>query len=157
MSVAHLQTATGLQVRRCGGCVMAGVFDLKKGAFDSSEAARLYKAYDIALQGLRATHNVDQAVVQRLARSIVKVARSEPDCLKNDGTIDPARLAQRAILRMLQVTAPTRDSGRSRNEALSPEKGGARKLRAADEEPAAGDSTSKIMQRLFDRSILAKL
>ena len=137
---------------------MAGVFDLKKGAFDSSEAGRLYKAYDIALQGLRATHNVDQAVVQRLARSIVKVARTEPDCLKNDGTIDPARLAQRAILRMLQVSAPTRGSIAASAEAAQAEKSTTRKPRVGDEEkPAAGDSTSKIMLRIFDRSILAKL
>ena len=137
---------------------MAGVFDLKKGAFDSSEAGRLYRAYDIALQGLRATHNVDQAVVQRLARSIVKVARTEPDCLKNDGTIDPARLAQRAILRMLQVSAPARGTTAASDEAPQSEKNPARKIRAGDEEKAAaGDSTAKIMLRLFDRSILAKL
>ena len=137
---------------------MAGVFDLKKGAFDSSEAGRLYQAYDIALQGLRATHTVDQAVVQRLARSIVKVARTEPDCLKNDGTIDPARLAQRAILRMLQVSAPTRGGAAPKDDASQAEKTASRKPRAGEEEkPAAGASTSKIMLRLFDRSILAKL
>ena len=74
---------------------MAGVFSLKKGAFDSSEAASLHEAYVIALQGLRATHEVDQVVTNRLASSIVRVARAEPDCLRNDGTIDPVRLAQR--------------------------------------------------------------
>ena len=137
---------------------MAGVFDLKKGAFDSSEAGRLYRAYDIALQGLRATHNVDPAVVQRLARSIVKVARTEPDCLKNDGPLAPARLAQRAILRMLQVSDPTRGSSAAGDDAAHTDKNAARKARSGDEEkPAAGDSTSKIMLRIFDRSILAKL
>ena len=135
---------------------MAGVFDLKKGAFDSSEAGRLYRAYDIALQGLRATHNVDQVIVQRLARSVVKVARTEPDCLKNDGTIDPARLAQRAILRMLQVSAPTRGST-ALNEEAAPTDKNIRKPRGDEDKPAGGDSTSKIMMRLFDRSILAKL
>ena len=133
---------------------MAGVFDLKKGAFDSSEAGRLYKAYDIALQGLRATHDVDEAVVHRLARSIVKVARTEPDCLKNDGTIDSVRLAQRAILRMLQVSAPSRGRGSSGDD-VAPVEQGQRKVR--EDKAAAADSTSKIMQRLFDRSILAKL
>ena len=85
---------------------MTGIFDFKKGAFDSTEAAALFEAYDIALQGLRVSHAVDRHVVGRLARSIVKVVRTEPDCLRNDGSIDPPRLAQRAILRMLQMSAP---------------------------------------------------
>ncbi len=141
---------------------MAGVFDLKKGAFDSSEAGRLYKAYDIALQGLRASHEVDQAVVQRLARSVVKVARTEPDCLKNDGTIDTVRLAQRAILRMLQVSAPSLgvvkpgDDGKSSEPptrwSRKPAEGDAPATPAV-----AGNSTSKIMMRLFDRTTFAKL
>ena len=135
---------------------MAGIFDLKKGAFDSSEAGRLYKAYDIALHGLRATHEVDQAVVHRLARSIVKVARTEADCLNNDGTIDPVRLAQRAILRMLQLSAPSRQCRRR-----APRRGGARRIRArgaggrAAEDsrmPSPADSTSRIMMKIFDRT-----
>ena len=134
---------------------MAGVFDLRKGAFDSSEAGRLYKAYDIALQGLRASHDVDPTVVHRLARSIVKVARTEPDCLKNDGTIDTVRLAQRAILRMLQVSAPANGSEPPAEDTSG---AAARKPRKGEEEgPAARETTSKIMQRLFDRSIFAKL
>lgn len=138
---------------------MAGVFDLKKGAFDSSEAARLYEAYDIALQGLRVTHTVDQAVVQRLARSIVKVARTEPDCLKNDGTIDPARLAQRAILRMLQVSAPAEVEMPQPADEVRPAERLRRKARRAGDEGSDGPSeaTSKIMLRLFDRTIFAKL
>ena len=139
---------------------MAGVFDLKKGAFDSSEAERLYKAYDIALQGLRASHEVDQAVVQRLARSVVKVVRTEPDCLKNDGTIDTVRLAQRAILRMLQVSAPAMSAdAASAEDAVRPTERVRRRARKGEDEPPAlaADSTSKIMQRLFDRTIFAKL
>ena len=140
---------------------MAGVFDLKKGAFDSSEAARLYKAYDIALQGLRTSHSVDQSVVQRLARSIVKVARTEPDCLKNDGTIDPVRLAQRAILRMLQVSAPPAGAvGEMPAEEAAGSDPRVRASRRAPGEPAEAppvNATSKIMLRLFDRTIFAKL
>ena len=134
---------------------MAGVFDLKKGAFDSSEAGRLYRAYDIALQGLRVSHDVDQAVVQRLASSIVKVARTEPDCLKNDGTIDPVRLAQRAILRMLQVSAPTLRVPVTKDEAKPVERPSGKS--AEEETPPAVNSTSKIMLKLFDRTIFAKL
>ena len=143
---------------------MAGVFDLKKGAFDSSEAQRLYKAYDIALQGLRASHEVDQAVVQRLARSVVKVARTELDCLKNDGTIDPVRLAQRAILRMLQVSAPSIGAAKPTEDAVERVSRWARKPADGDVPPATGaaassgtSNTSKIMQRLFDRTTFAKL
>ena len=138
---------------------MAGVFDLKKGAFDSSEAQRLYQAYDIALQGLRASHDVDQAVVQRLARSIVKVARTEPDCLKDDGTIDPARLAQRAILRMLQVSAPSNGAKPANDDAQAAERASRwnRKPAGEGEAPAGVDGTAKIMLRLFDRTIFAKL
>lgn len=136
---------------------MAGVFDLKKGAFDSSEAARLYKAYDIALQGLRTSHKVDGTVVQRLARSIVKVARSEPDCLRNDGTIDPERLAQRAILRMLQVSAPAEDEAVAPVEEVRPADRVRRRGRRDEDGAAPVDATSKIMLRLFDRTIFAKL
>ena len=135
---------------------MAGIFDLKKGAFDSSEAGRLYKAYDIALHGLRATHEVDQAVVHRLARSIVKVARTEADCLNNDGTIDPVRLAQRAILRMLQMSAPARTAA-AHDEAV-PNESPRRRLKKGDDESAApADSTSRIMMKIFDRTNFAKL
>lgn len=134
---------------------MAGIFDLKKGAFDSSEAGRLYKAYDIALQGLRATHEVDQTVVHRLARSIVKVARTEPDCLNNDGTIDPVRLAQRAILRMLQMSAPALTDALP--EAVLGDKP-RRRLRGGDADTAvAAESTARIMLKLFDRTNFAKL
>ena len=135
---------------------MAGIFDLKKGAFDSSEAGRLYKAYDIALHGLRATHEVDQAVVQRLARSVVKVARTEADCLNNDGTIDPVRLAQRAILRMLQLNAPAR-SAAAHDEAAPVELSRRRLKKAEDETGATTDSTSRIMMKIFDRTHFAKL
>ena len=135
---------------------MAGIFDLKKGAFDSSEAGRLYKAYDIALHGLRATHEVDQAVVHRLARSIVKVARTEADCLNNDGTIDPVRLAQRAILRMLQLSAPAR--GAVAHDEAAPVERPRRRLRKGEDETAASaDSTSRIMMKIFDRTNFAKL
>lgn len=136
---------------------MAGIFDLKKGAFDSSEAGRLYKAYDIALHGLRATHEVDQAVVHRLARSIVKVARTEADCLNNDGTIDPVRLAQRAILRMLQLSAPAR-SAAAHDEVAPPAEAPRRRLRKGEDDGAApADSTSRIMMKIFDRTNFAKL
>ena len=135
---------------------MAGIFDLKKGAFDSSEAGRLYKAYDIALQGLRATHEVDQAVVQRLARSIVKVARTETDCLNNDGTIDPVRLAQRAILRMLQLNAPARSA--TAHEEAVPSEAPRRRLKKTESDGATPvDSTSSIMMKIFDRTNFAKL
>lgn len=135
---------------------MAGIFDLKKGAFDSSEAGRLYKAYDIALHGLRATHEVDQAVVHRLARSIVKVARTEADCLNNDGTIDPVRLAQRAILRMLQLSAPAR-SAAAHDETAPAESSRRRRKTAEDADAAPADSTSRIMMKIFDRTNFAKL
>lgn len=136
---------------------MSGIFDLNKGAFDSSEAALLHEAYAIALQGLRTTHDVDRSVAQRLARSIVKVARTEPDCLKNDGSIDPVRLAQRAVLRMLQMSAPARgileeDVAVPREKLANPPPAGSDPLG----KPAA-DSPAKIMLRLFERTSFAKL
>ena len=134
---------------------MAGIFDLKKGAFDSSEARHLYKAYDIALQGLRATHEVDQAVVHRLARSIVKVARTEADCLNSDGTIDPVRLAQRAILRMLQLSAPARTA--VPDEATPDDRVRRRLNKGEDASEVPTDSTSRIMMKIFDRTNFAKL
>ncbi len=134
---------------------MAGIFDLKKGAFDSSEARRLHRAYDIALQGLRATHEVDQAVVHRLARSIVKVARTEADCLNNDGTIDPVRLAQRAILRMLQLSAPARTA--VPDEATLDDRVRRRLNKGEDASEVPTDSTSRIMMKIFDRTNFAKL
>ena len=134
---------------------MAGIFDIKRGAYDSTEAARLHEAYAIALQGLRASHEVDRSVVNRLARSIVRVAQSEPDCLRNDGTIDPARLAQRAILRMLQTSAPALGiesaPGTSTPSAAAVAESEALALDAGPESPA------KIMLRLFDRTPFAKL
>lgn len=140
---------------------MAGIFDFKQGAFDSSEAALLHEAYDIALQGLRATHGIDHTLAARLARSIVKVARTEPDCLRNDGTIDPARLAQRAILRMLQLNAPRlsieiagKGKTRLRDRVL-------RKVATQDAPvviaASASDSPAKIMLKLFERTPFAKL
>ena len=135
---------------------MAGIFDLKKGAFDSSEAGRLYKAYDIALHGLRATHDVDQAVVNRLARSIVKVARTEADCLNNDGTIDPVRLAQRAILRMLQLSAPARTAA-AHDEPATNETPRRRLKKGESESAPPADSTARIMMKIFDRSNFAIL
>ena len=135
---------------------MAGIFDLKKGAFDSSEAGRLYKAYDIALQGLRATHEVDQVVVQRLAQSIVKVARTETDCLANDGTIDPVRLAQRAILRMLQLSAPARAIA-STDEVVPLERSRRRLKNVEGDDAAPAESTSRIIMKIFDRTSFAKL
>ena len=143
---------------------MAGVFDLKKGAFDSSEAANLHDAYEIALQGLKATHTIDRPLSARLARSIVKVARSEPDCLRNDGTIDPVKLAQRAILRMLQMNAPNlgleaeaptrRPTFRERfGRKTSP----AVAVAASDSVVAAPESPAKVMLRLFERTPFAKL
>lgn len=128
---------------------MAGVFDLNKGAFDSSEAERLYEAYDIALQGLRVSHRVDQDLTTRLARSIVSVVRTEADCLRFDGTIDPPRLAQRAILRMLQVRAPAASAS-----APLAEKSGERPARKAGD---IASSTAQIMKHLFDRTVFAKL
>ena len=128
---------------------MAGIFDIKKGAFDSSEASRLHEAYAIALQGLRASHDVDRSIVNKLARSIVKVAQSEPDCLRNDGSIDPARLAQRAILRMLQTSAPSRNQ-----PAQAPPAPIAAEGRIALAPP---ENVAKIMLRLFERTPLAKL
>lgn len=127
---------------------MAGIFDIKKGAFDSSEASRLHEAYEIALHGLRAKLKNDRTLKQSLARFIVKVARSEPDCLRNDGSIDPARLAQRAILRMLQTKAPEM----ALETAPVP----------VDATPAppsqsAPESPGKIMMRLFERTPFAKL
>lgn len=140
---------------------MAGIFDLKTGAFDSSEAHSLYEAYEIALQGLKSTRSVDRALQHRLARSIVKVVRAEPDCLKNDGTIDPVRLAQRAILRMLQTSAPAlaieveartgTENPRSRLNA----KGGAADPNAGPVNPP--QSVAKIMLKLFERTPFAKL
>ena len=132
---------------------MAGIFDITRGAFDSSEAARLHEAFAIALQGLRMSHEVDRTIVNKLARSIVKVAQSEADCLRNDGSIDPPRLAQRAILRMLQTSAPSRETLAT---AAAP----------ADAEPVARgkgvplappESVGKIMMRLFERTPFSKL
>lgn len=134
---------------------MAGIFDLKKGAFDSSEARRLHRAYDIALHGLRATHEVDQTVVHRLARSIVKVARTEADCLDNNGVIDPVRLAQRAILRMLQLSAPARTA--TPDEAMPDDLVRRRLNKGEDASEMPADSTSRIMMKIFDRTHFAKL
>ena len=134
---------------------MAGIFDLRKGAFDSSEAALLHRSFDIALQGMRATHEVDKAVVNRLARSIMKVARGEPDSLRHDGTIDPARLAQRAILRMLQVSAPeiieTRAPDTMRGESIRVAADGTGRVAIPPASPG------KIMMKLFERTPFAKL
>ena len=140
---------------------MAGIFDIKKGAFDSSEASRLHEAYAIALQGLRASHEVDRSIINRLARSIVKVAQSEPDCLRNDGSIDPARLAQRAILRMLQASAPLPGVEPKGEVPPAPvrERLGRKRVAAGDEALplSAPESVAKIMLRLFDRTPFAKL
>ena len=134
---------------------MAGIFDLRTGAFDSSEAALLHRSFDIALHGMRATHEVDLVVVDRLARSILKVARGEPDSLLSDGTIDPARLAQRAILRMLQLSAP--DS----NEVRQPDGRRGAAIRSRVEAPArvamTPENPGEIMMRLFERTPFAKL
>ena len=112
---------------------------------------------------MKATHNVDRPLVHRLARSIVKVARTEPDCLRNDGTIDPVKLAQRAILRMLQTSAPSIgfEVETRRKPSLRE-----RFMRRA-ETPAVGkvevvaapisESPAKIMMRLFERTPFAKL
>jgi hypothetical protein len=135
---------------------MAGIFDLKLGAFDSTEAAVLFEAYDIALQGLRTSQGFDPLVGNRLARSIVKVARTEPDCLRNDGSIDPIRLAQRAILRMLQMNAPrvadvvTKPASfdRSRIKEIAPSQ-------RAPMPPA--ESAAKVMSKIFERTPFAKL
>ena len=141
---------------------MAGVFSLKKGAFDSSEAASLHEAYVIALQGLRATHDVDQAVMSRLAGSIVRVARVEPDCLRNDGTIDPVRLAQRAVLRMLQLSAPQlgpsagSGAGSGADVTAMPR----HKLKVAPATPDIATkpaSATSIILKIFDRTSFAKL
>ncbi len=131
---------------------MAGVFNLKKGAFDSSEAADLHQAYVIALQGLRATHAVDHAAASRLARSIVKVVRAEPDCLRNDGTIDPVRLAQRAILRMLQLNAPGAGA-----EVVTPMPRQWVKASPAPDATTAPASPTSIIRKIFDRTSFAKL
>ena len=139
---------------------MAGIFDLKLGAFDSTEAALIFEAYVIALHGLRATHSLDPLVGNRLARSIVKVVRTEPDCLKNDGSIDPARLAQRAILRMLQMNAPKVGFEPARENARPPLYD---RARATERTPpdnkvaAAADSAAKVMFKLFERTPFAKL
>ncbi len=131
---------------------MAGVFDLNNGAFDSSEVQRLYEAYDIAFQGLRVSQKVDQELMLRLARSIVGVARTEADCLRFDGTIDAPRLAQRAILRMLQVRIPTAPAA----VPLS-EKGRERPARKSRKDGEVTNSTAQIMKHLFDRTVFAKL
>ena len=146
---------------------MAGIFSLKKGAFDSSEAASLHEAYVIALQGLRATHDVDAAVMSRLAGSIVRVARAEPDCLRNDGTIDPVRLAQRAVLRMLQLNAPHLGSsaGSSAGFSAGPRAEVTPLARPwIKPVPAAPDTAAKppasatsIILKIFDRTSFAKL
>ena len=131
---------------------MAGIFDIKKGAFDSTEASRLHEAYAIALQGLRASHDVDRAIINKLARSIVKVAQSEPDCLRNDGSIDPVRLAQRAILRMLQTSAPARGAA-----VAAPQQALDKAAPEARLALSAPESVAKIMLRLFERTPFAKL
>ena len=142
---------------------MAGVFSLKKGAFDSSEAASLHEAYVIALQGLRATHDVDGAVMSRLAGSIVRVARAEPDCLRNDGTIDPVRLAQRAVLRMLQLSAPHVDPNAGPDAAPNAGQGAAVTplarpwARAVPDAAAKPASAASIIHKIFDRTSFAKL
>ncbi len=137
---------------------MAGVFNLKKGAFDSSEAASLHEAYVIALQGLRATHEVDQAVMNRLAGSIVRVARAEPDCLRNDGTIDPVRLAQRAVLRMLQLNAPPIGAGAGTGAEVTPlARRWVQPAPAAPDAAAAPSSATSIILKIFDRTSFAKL
>ena len=135
---------------------MAGIFDLKKGAFDSSEAAVLNEAFAIAVHGLRASHDVDTIVTNRLARSILKVARGEFDTMRNDGTLDPARIAQRAILRMLQVSAPRAQV--EVDEVARPASAELVKLPVGpDGAPIPPEGVGKIMQRLFDRTPFAKL
>lgn len=134
---------------------MAGIFDLKKGAFDSSEAALLHQAYDIALHGLKSSHLLDRSFTHRLARSIVKVVRAEPDCLAHDGRIDPARLAERAILRMLQGSPPSAVSRIGRRPAKA--QGAVSDTPAAECLPHAVESPAKIMLRLFERTPFAKL
>lgn len=143
---------------------MAGIFDFKKGAFDSSEAALLHQAYDIALQGLKSSHLLDRSFAHRLARSIVKVVRAEPDCLAHDGSIDPARLAERAILRMLQSSPPTvasRIGLPPPKAAVPPSPKAAPKtaetIAAPDRLPHVVESPAKIMLRLFERTPFAKL
>ena len=136
---------------------MAGIFDLKLGAFDSTEAALLFEAYDIALQGLRASQSFDPHVVNRLARSIVKVVRTEPDCLKNDGSIDPVRLAQRAILRMLQMSAPRAGIDVATKPTIF-DRPGIKDASLAERSPRApADSASKIIFKIFERTRFAKL
>jgi hypothetical protein len=136
---------------------MVGIFDLKKGAFDSSEAASLLQAYEIALHGLKTTHPVERPLRHRLARSIVKVARSEPDCLRNDGTIDPVRLAQRAILRMLQMSAPTIGANERQRPTFRERFVGKSEAPPAPDAIASPESPAKIMLRLFERTPFAKL
>ena len=138
---------------------MAGVFDLDTGAFDSSEAERLYEAYDIAFQGLRVSQKVDHDLKVRLARSILNVVRTEPDCLRFDGTIDPPRLAQRAILRMLQVRATAAPSVTIRPGDAPPslDRSAEHLARKPRKEGDAANSTAKIMRHLFDRTVFAKL
>ena len=133
---------------------MAGVFSLKKGAFDSSEAASLREAYVIALQGLRATHEVDGTVTGRLADAIVRVARAEPDCLRNDGTIDPVRLAQRAVLRMLQLSAPHPEAGAQVTPMPRQWVKPAPPTPDVAQKPA---SATSIILKIFDRTSFAKL
>ena len=133
---------------------MAGIFDLKKGAFDSSEAAVLNEAFAIAVHGLRASHDVDTIVTNRLARSILKVARGEFDTMRNDGTLDPARIAQRAILRMLQVSAPRAQD--EVDEVARPAPADRMPV-GPDGAPIPPEGVGKIMLRLFDRTPFAKL
>ena len=139
---------------------MAGVFDLNTGAFDSSEAERLYEAFDIALQGLRVSQTVDQDLTLRLARSIVNVVRTEADCLRFDGTIDPPRLAQRAILRMLQFRAPAKSasapSPAARPVPVEPVRA-ERPARRVRKDGEVATSTAQVMKHLFDRTVFAKL
>lgn len=134
---------------------MSGIFDLKKGAFDSSEASLLFRAYDIALSGLRASSGVDRLVAAKLARSIVKVVRTEPDCLRHDGTIEPARLAQRAILRMLQTSSPKIEIDARQDEVARPSD--RRRADGREPLPGQGESAGKVMLRLFERTPFAKL
>jgi hypothetical protein len=135
---------------------MAGVFDLKLGAFDSSEVSILNEAYDIAMHGLEASHTVNAQVANRLARSIVKVARTEADCLRHDGTLDPVRLAQRAVLRMLQINAARLE--RVEEPAPSPrQKLKLKKEPTTLDTPAKSESAASIILKIFDRTSFAKL
>ena len=84
----------------------------------------------------------------------MKVAQSEPDCLRNDGSIDPVRLAQRAILRMLQTSAPSREAAAA---AASPQPAPDKAAPEGRLALSAPESVAKIMLRLFERTPFAKL